>query len=244
MLLYRYQPINKYTLINLSKQSHWSGDPLQFNDPFEFALKSEWYLNDENRMTPLTPEKIKSREVIRKFLLNCGVISYSSNKGDKLLWSHYGDFHRGMCLSFDFSDEQLSEIVKVKYQKQIHDFQFSEKIRQMDSSTMETILTKSTEWEYENEWRAVLPYKNEHYQYTGTLKGISFGCKCPIEDIEMVLSILIPLYRDKIEYSKFFIQQDSFNLWETVLNNKRVNEEPISELVHMWGKLNSKNSFL
>jgi hypothetical protein len=244
MRLYRYQPINKYTLINLSKRSNWSADPLQFNDPFEFALKSEWYLNDENIMTLLTPEKIKSREVIRKFLLNCGVISYSSNIGDKLLWSHYGDFHRGMCLSFDFSDKQLSEIVKVKYQKQIHDFQFSENIRQMDSSTMETILTKSTEWEYENEWRVVLPTKNEHYKYLGNLTGISFGCKCAIEDIEMVLSIMIPIYGPNISYSKFFIQHDTFNLSESFLSKEIVNKESISQLIKSWMKLDEKRKFL
>lgn len=42
MLLYRYQPINKLTLTNLSRQKNWVADPLDFNDPYEFHLKEEY----------------------------------------------------------------------------------------------------------------------------------------------------------------------------------------------------------
>ncbi len=223
MRLYRYQPINKLTLINLSLKSHWAADPASFNDPFEFVLRSEWYMDNEYKMRVLSEDKLAIRERVKIVLDRCGVISYSKERRNKLLWSHYADHHKGMCLGFEMNEDDKKLVNNVKYVKDLPEFDFGKNPFDRKKGISKIILTKSIEWKYEKEYREITLQKNVHSPYTGKLVEISFGCRCPFQDIQLVRRTILPFYGNEIQFSKFKIHQDSFNLSE-MLTEKTKND--------------------
>ena len=76
-----------------------------------------------------------------------GLICFSQHWTNPVLWSHYADHHRGLCLGFEVADNILE---KVRYVK--------ERIRYpgtIDSEIMKKFLsTKFEHWSYEQEYRA------------------------------------------------------------------------------------------
>ena len=74
---------------------------------------------------------------------------------NELMWATYANYHRGICLGFDASDPFFEGIQPVQY---------------VDAPTTETITSKASEtlldpwslckskaWEFQKEWRLVLP---------------------------------------------------------------------------------------
>ncbi|ABK89125.1 DUF2971 domain-containing protein [Francisella tularensis subsp. novicida] len=52
------------------------------------------------------------------------------------MWSHYGDYHRGVCLEVELDDDQVEQCI-------------------YESSSKQSLVHKTKEWEYEEEWRVV-----------------------------------------------------------------------------------------
>jgi len=78
-----------------------------------------------------------------------------------LLWSHYADSGRGICVEYDIENSNMKDFVyPVIYSKNVVDFSdlgdpynYNERAP-MVSLTCE--LCKGLEWSYEDEWRAIL----------------------------------------------------------------------------------------
>ncbi|MGK0454462.1 MAG: hypothetical protein ACJAYY_001945, partial [Paraglaciecola sp.] len=122
MNFYRYQPINKLSLRNLTKGQNWISNPQDFNDPFEFYLADDYYYSDKkgNYIQINEDEKIVKSK-IKKEIEKYGVICYSASYHNRLLWSHYADNHQGMVLVFEIPNPEKSKVRKVKYQKLINE---------------------------------------------------------------------------------------------------------------------------
>ena len=79
-----------------------------------------------------------------------------------IMWSHYGDYHKGMCLEYDFSkcvDDCYSMLMPVIYLEHppiinINSNNVSED-DDLHCFLFLTILCKSIEWKYEKEWRMI-----------------------------------------------------------------------------------------
>lgn len=161
MHLYRYQPINKLTLTNLSKQKNWVADPLDFNDPFEFHLKEEMWSNKQKEIKLNHVERYENREKIKKLLSKFGVVCYSSVYDSKLMWSHYADSHKGMCLVYEIPKENIEfSLVKVEYCEEIPSAYFDVDHADNWTHLIKIVKTKSIEWHYEKEFREVYKDKN------------------------------------------------------------------------------------
>ena len=99
-----------------------------------------------------------------------GLISFSMHSNNPLLWSHYSDNHKGICLGFDVLG--ITDINKVDYldkRIELPDFliEFGEsdknkkefKINKENQKKLESFMGdlmrfKYKNWEYENEYRA------------------------------------------------------------------------------------------
>jgi len=83
-----------------------------------------------------------------------GVLCFSEQRDDVLLWSHYADSHRGVCFGFSVADDPLfaKEIAKVTYQT---DFPIYEYFDHAEDVERITFSTKSSQWSYEAEWRVI-----------------------------------------------------------------------------------------
>ncbi len=214
MLFYRYQPINKLSLLNLSKKMNWVANPFEFNDPFEFHLKDIYFNDNEGNFKQLNTEQIKVREHILNQINYYGVVCYSTNEHNTLMWSHYADNHRGMCLVFDVPNPIENYLLKVNYIEELPYINYD-----MDSLLPEIrkiITSKSKDWEYEQEYREVKTGKDVYSPYCGKLVEIIFGCKCTKEDIEFVINVSNANYEDII-ISKKNIDENSFKLSKTMI---------------------------
>ncbi len=88
-----------------------------------------------------------------------GVICFSQGSSNPLLWSHYGDRHRGMCLGFNLADQYIMPITYSADRLKLDiERRFSEGT--LDESIMRQILTtKFQDWAYE----AKLTVIGSHY---------------------------------------------------------------------------------
>lgn len=209
MKLFRYQPINKLTLTNLSKKKNWVANPLEFNDPFEFRIRDIYDINSEGNLVYLDKESVKLRKLFLKELENYGVVCYSTNDVNQLLWSHYADYHRGMCLVFEIDNENENFLRPVKYSETLPKIEFKNENELISKNLLEITTTKSVHWKYENEFRQIYRNKNHHENYPGALVEVIFGCRSSIDDIHLVFDILKPDL-NQITFSKTFIQKNSF----------------------------------
>ncbi|MGV0983511.1 MAG: DUF2971 domain-containing protein [Limnohabitans sp.] len=82
-----------------------------------------------------------------------GVLCVSTKRDDILMWSHYADSHRGICLEFDGHFAFMAQAQKVEYARKrspINVYVDSE-----DAAMKKALLTKSEQWAYEEEWRLI-----------------------------------------------------------------------------------------
>lgn len=94
---------------------------------------------------------------------NVGVLCLSEKNNDILMWAHYAESHKGFVVEFDsgseFFDQTLSaqdnlrKLLKVEYSEKRPSLTIS------DITEVELFLAKSKHWEYEKEWRMVMPLK-------------------------------------------------------------------------------------
>jgi hypothetical protein len=220
MKLYRFQTINKFSIQNLTNQKNWLSNPLEFNDPFEFSFYDSIFIDhDKNEYRTLSQNEKLQAEKFKNEINEYGVVCYTTHCFNNLLWAHYGDHHKGMCLVFNVISKKKDNLHEVKYQKHFPKIELLD-----DSKTNEEIIkivtTKSIEWNYEEEYREIFPEKNKLHKYPGKLIEIIFGCRTPFEDINMISNIAI-MKNDKIKISKMEISQLSYNLtMVTKTNNK------------------------
>jgi Protein of unknown function (DUF2971) len=104
---------------------------------------------------PMSPDYTKqvseahNRHVAEKI----GVACLSEIPDDILMWSHYADFHRGVCLQFDSNLEFFANAHQINYKPErpkVNPFRDENK-KIMNS----VLLTKANHWEYEKEWRLI-----------------------------------------------------------------------------------------
>lgn len=106
-----------------------------------------------------------------------GVLCLSENPNSSLMWAHYADSHRGVCLRFDGFFPFFAEAQKVDYlpqRRRINPF------RDKQMEAMEAaLLNKCEDWKYEAEWR-IVKYENGSGAYsfpTESLTGLIFGAR-------------------------------------------------------------------
>jgi hypothetical protein len=211
MKFYRYQPINKLSISNLSKGKNWVANPFEFNDPFEFRMTEFYYMNRQGELAYLDEESANARIMYQNTIEKFGVICYSTIETSTLMYSHYADHHKGMCLEFEIPKENLKVMKEVKYKDSLDDFKFTTDKTLLREEIIKICTSKSKVWEYEKEYRQLFTDKHFYADYPGELTGITFGCKTSKDDIELVLSVLNSKL-EQLKISKTFIQKNTFLL--------------------------------
>jgi len=110
---------------------------MELNDPFEF-LGVE--LSDRSFRQGLL-------QVKEKLSQDSGLLCFTKSWHNPVLWGHYADKHRGICLGFDMPDEFLGQVGYVNSR-----FQWP---AMLDEPFVKQLLfTKFAHWSYEDEYRA------------------------------------------------------------------------------------------
>jgi Protein of unknown function (DUF2971) len=159
MRLY-YFTQQEHALTNIAKKRIRISRFNDLNDPFELLANS---LADRDLRTAFI--KLKN-----EFDKDNGLICFSENWRNPVMWSHYADKHRGMCLGFEVAD---SSAVKVTYSSRRlnYDLQsFNPENLNRHQDILKCFSTKFGHWRYEREYRVFV--KLDHS--TKDLKGNYF----------------------------------------------------------------------
>jgi hypothetical protein len=91
---------------------------------------------------------------------NFGILSLTEAPDNLLMWSHYGDSHKGVVLGFDETHSFFQGAEIVAGLSRLNRVEYSQKRPVLSATTRnnpKVFLRKSTEWTYEREWRLIRP---------------------------------------------------------------------------------------
>jgi hypothetical protein len=215
--LYRYRRIDEYLRPILVESEIYFAPVKSFNDPFDCKIRllpgtdasrmKEYVENMINQYRPdmTRPDREKllegidagGPEFIQKlldgvqddFTNEVGVLSLSAKRDDLLMWSHYSDGHRGVCLEFSM-DEKTSFVYEagpVFYSNEYPTLSFFSDPRE---KLAKALMTKADRFKYEEEWRifAIERGAGPHPFDPNILTGVIFGCKVTPEAEQKVRS--------------------------------------------------------
>ena len=124
----------------------------------EECLRAEKNVNDEKVLIEQDLSK-KHTDYIKDTVK---VACFSEVNNSILMWSHYADCHKGFCLEYDIEELKMyndifSFIYPIKYSNVPAEICASFEPEKADNLTIYATMCKSSHWEYEREWRLVLP---------------------------------------------------------------------------------------
>lgn len=271
MRLYRYRPINEFTFESIEKSELYLSNAIDFNDPldstyeifdkklyqerFNQYLKKIIKTKEQNDFISVSL-KVALEEEIFKIQHNClnqKICCFSISNDNMLMWSHYADSHKGICLIFDsldidkftflpinkeslnfdnmvaikdFSGDYIGmdEIPNKYVNYPVHRVRYTDKmissINYIDNEWFSFILAKTTNWEYEKEYRLsidVRQIKSNPIEFDKKcLKGIIFGVNSSFVDINRI-KLTCDLCYDNINYYKAVMKDRKLNIVD--LNN-------------------------
>jgi len=136
MLAYHFLPA-AYALDDIAKRRIKISEIDQTNDPFEL-----WCVSQPTRSLRDALRACKM-EMNEKF----GLICFSEDWVNPLLWSHYADKHRGICLGFEVDKLSLRKIRYVKERPAL-------RLPLTKETADQFLWTKYWDWKYEEERRS------------------------------------------------------------------------------------------
>jgi hypothetical protein len=180
------------------------------------------------------------REIYRAKIGKYGVLSLSSNnkinqllsvsaaenkdpKTNLLMWSHYADSHKGFVIEFCADFIEGINIEKVEYSKTRKTLTFED----IENENFYRVFhKKSSEWEYEQEYRAILPLKDacKTIEIRGEklhlfkinkkkVHSLTFGCAMKDAEKDIIKNLVandpdleqIPLHHAQLNDSDFLL---------------------------------------
>ena len=179
--IYKYFRDDQRSLDTVKENKLWYSAPINFNDVFDSdILIDENGVFDSMLKMPDIPKGIRPGSQVWKAIRNqfrkdlptlranldglkstTGIACLTETDDSLLMWSHYANNHRGMCVEYELMaiNEQLkfSPVPVVYEDKRVW-------LRSINQSTLdaelkkvliESLTSKSPEWSYEREWRII-----------------------------------------------------------------------------------------
>ncbi|MCE6993069.1 DUF2971 domain-containing protein [Dyadobacter sp. CY323] len=244
--LYRYHSISTRTIIGLEKESVWVSDPSTFNDPYDSA--AALYRRDEDitltgwdesgneikyavkdftglGKTLRKYDGLRSQKYADEIRKSLRVCCFSQNKNSVLMWSHYADQHKGICVEYDFTGLEKDELMlkwmyPVVYSKSLFGTPISDVEKIKASIGKLFSLHKHKIWSYEREWRLIIDSGSFDEQYIKIPKptAIYLGSRINREE-EIFMSEFA--YRKKIRLFRSTFDPLNFRMIFSEISLKR-----------------------
>lgn len=232
--VYKYRSLNENTEKIFSNKQLWFSKPNDFNDPFDcqIVVQAENSVDDIanflRKNAPTMPsKKVKMysrhwsknlaqwREIVNKTIQehinNTGICCFAGSDDNILMWSHYGDSHKGICIKFDLlADPDFFAIpLKVKYNTEYPKY---DHIKDNSNLVKHLIMTKSECWKYEEELR-VLKQKFGSVNFKKeVIVEVVFGCGCKPDAITKIKTLILQNDFLNIKFKKAATSKSSFKL--------------------------------
>lgn len=160
------------------------------NDPFEL------HAAQLSQRAHREPTRSFKRIMHRRF----GLLCFSEAWDSPLMWSHYADKHRGICLGVDVPDEAAHEVVYDPARLPLNLVEEGGNVAVEPGLAEKLLTTKFSQWRYERERRVILPLEEqdregEHYfqrlDDNIALREVILGPRCD-EPRERVRQLVAP----------------------------------------------------
>jgi hypothetical protein len=221
--IYKYFSINVNTLKVLINNELYFSKPSDFNDPYDCQFNLELVPNSVAERSVYDNMNLNNDEIelfnsnfkkgipeglgnsfnkkLRDMIL---VTCFSEDVDNFLMWSHYADSHKGICLKFDWKiHEDYFQGDKVIYKSKLPTIKYSsdEKFR---NEISRIVSTKLKCWSYEKEVRSVIEGKSGKRNPSfnpKALVGVIFGDKTSNENVALIKRIIdLNEDYDRIDY--------------------------------------------
>lgn len=218
--LYHYEKFNaEYLTTTLRDETIHCSNPTNLNDPWDCkpafdphslddpdVLQREIAWREEHPAKHLWAAKMRQDPQFRadfiigqsasieKMLARRRIYCLTPKADSTLMWSHYADNHHGICLEFGVLDNLLFRTAgKVEYREEYPRWVPCD-INDAPGRVMELILTKSSDWSYEEEYRLIsidasrssgfLQLHGDFFRLPdGALKSVIIGCQADHQTI-------------------------------------------------------------
>ena len=227
--VYKYRSGDKNTLdrdlAGLEMNYFWAPNYLNLNDPCETLI------DEGNIHSEIDKYSIKfniaghgSIKVLKTAATDfierrkkVGIYSLSKTHKDEILWAHYANSHKGFCIEFDLNLLLNTYDTEIRYPFTVHYVPSPPKTVIEDISSDEGRIhlinkmcaTKSTRWEYEEEFRIIVDRPGKNNYCYNALESIYFGIRTSDEVKEKIMERL----RGRgVKYYQMILINDSYLL--------------------------------
>ena len=162
----------------------------ELNDPFDFIGIATDNVADRLMLGPMR-QRLNNRS---------GLVCMSTVWNEPLLWGHYAEKHRGMCLAFDVKDDLWEEVDYIEQRPRLADYNVDSIEKLTEENLRDLSLKKFKSWSYEQEWRYFSRLKkadfvddNYFLPFSTDLKlvGVLFGERSNVDraKVESILKV-------------------------------------------------------
>lgn len=208
MLVYHYLNA-KFGLKDLTERRLKIARIMELNDTFEF-LGVDLSDRDFRKVIKKTKKELSQTH---------GLLCFSKTWKNPILWSHYADKHKGLCLGFDMSHIPPTKVeyVRTRFQKpDVLDEIFMKKL----------LFTKFIHWKYEEEYRSYLSLEEKidgiyyaNFSDSLALKRVIIGDQCQLTHAEISAALgdlekEVQVFKVRAAFKSFEIVRNKNNsLW-------------------------------
>jgi hypothetical protein len=146
-----------------------------------------------------------------------GVLSLGEKWDCPLMWSHYGDKHRGLCIEYDMTNHVCPTLLPVSYRhprsikiSSLVDWKIRKSTAARELIFDTFFLAKAPQWRYEKEWRAI-SYSVGATFAPANVSAVHFGLRCD----NAVVTAVVKLFAETQRPMKFYVirpRDESFAL--------------------------------
>ena len=180
----------------------------ELNDPFEFFGVNLG--NEELRRA--------FRVMKDKMALTRGLLCFSRNWHNPVLWSHYAARHTGLCLGFDVPDHHLGPVSYSRKRSRVEPEAFTVPPQFDDNTLIKCFFTKYSHWRYEDEVRTFVTLEDKDPE-TLRLTTVIVGAQSAVTRVilQKALGDLIPfveVLKARLAFKTFrVVRQRNAALW-------------------------------
>ena len=122
--------------------------------------------------------------------------------GNLLMWSHYADNHKGICIEYSTHNDVMCCPLRVEYLKE---FPVVRAYSTDEGENLRPLLTKADVWEYEHEYRLITQEKGNATDHEtlitdngllklpeGALLSVIVGCQGPYDEVRSLVAEVAP----------------------------------------------------
>lgn len=192
-----------------------------FVDRIRYDAESPMYERDDT-FTNLLRSYVEI-ELLRRY--DRGIFSLAERATCPLMWSHYGDQHKGVCIGYSVPFDAISSVHKMEYggarlvaaSKVAAMLQSNEAAHQhVDRSVL---LRKAKDWHYEKEWRVIGPRGLQNSDLE--LEEVIFGLRCDLS-VKYAISKALEGRSRAVKFYEIRQAHGTFKLKKYILNSSEL----------------------